>query len=99
MLVADVMSHHGLPVRQVLTLALCYWTVEGFTRWQFSGQPLFKVCSSYKIFSINFVFQIFSTLRYLDGPVNVDKDSWLSLQIYKGGRLAGFPSGREQFVQ
>ena len=99
MLVADVMSHHGLPVRQVLTLALCYWTVEGFTRWQFSRQSLFKVGSGCKIFSINFVFQIFSTLRYLDGPVNVDKDSWSSLQTYKEDRLADFPSGREQFGQ
>ena len=35
-LVADVMSHDGLPVREVLTVAVRYGAVEGFTGGQFS---------------------------------------------------------------
>ena len=61
--VPDVMSHYGLPVGQILTVALGNWTVEGFAGWEFSRQPLFKVRSSYKIFSFNFqFFKYFDTL-------------------------------------
>ena len=77
MLVADVMSHDGLPVRQVLTVAVRYGTVEGFTGGQFSRQPLFKVSSSCKIFLINFLFSniFYPICTYLDDPGDVDKDS------------------------
>ena len=50
-LVADVVSHDSLPVRQVLTLTLSNGTVERLRHWQLPSQPLLEVDSSCKIFS------------------------------------------------
>ena len=50
-LVADVVSHDSLPVRQVLTLTLSNGAVERLRHRQLPSQPLLEVDTGCKIFS------------------------------------------------